>query len=73
MTGRAFRWTRRRCPAETTLLGLVRVAGTPWTVEESFQAKTEVGLDHHQVRRWQHRRARRAHYSRRERQHWLQS
>jgi SRSO17 transposase len=39
-------------PAETSLLGLVRVAGTRWTVEENFQAKTEVGLDPHQVRRW---------------------
>jgi hypothetical protein len=39
-------------PAETTLLGLVRVAGPRWTVERSFQAKTEVGLDHHQLRRW---------------------
>jgi len=40
-------------PAETSLLGLVRVAGTRWAVEEGFQqAKTEVGLDHHEVRRW---------------------
>jgi SRSO17 transposase len=40
-------------PAETSLLGLVRVAGTRWTVEEGFQqAKTEVGLDHYEVRRW---------------------
>ena len=32
---------------------LVRVAGTRWCVEECFQAgKGEVGLDQHQVRRW---------------------
>ena len=36
-----------------TLATLVRVAGTRWAVEESFQAgKTHVGLDEHQVRRW---------------------
>ena len=40
-------------PAETSLLGLVRVAGTRWVVEEGFQqAKNEVGLDHDEVRRW---------------------
>jgi SRSO17 transposase len=40
-------------PAETSLVGLVRVAGTRWAVEEGFQqAKTEVGLDHYEVRRW---------------------
>ena len=40
-------------PAETSLLGLVRVTGTRWAVEEGFQqAKTEVGLDHYEVRRW---------------------
>jgi SRSO17 transposase len=40
-------------PAETSLLGLVRVAGTRWAVEDGFQqAKTEVGLDHYEVRRW---------------------
>jgi SRSO17 transposase len=40
-------------PAETSLLGLVRVAGTRWVVEEGFeQAKGEVGLDHYEVRRW---------------------
>jgi SRSO17 transposase len=40
-------------PAETSLLGLVRVAGTRWAIEEGFQqAKTEVGLDHYEVRRW---------------------
>jgi SRSO17 transposase len=40
-------------PVETSLLGLVGVAGTRWAVEEGFQqAKTEVGLDHYEVRRW---------------------
>jgi SRSO17 transposase len=40
-------------PAVTSLVGLVRVAGSRWRIEEGFQqAKTEVGLDHHQVRRW---------------------
>jgi SRSO17 transposase len=40
-------------PAGTTLAELVRVAGTRWMVECSFQqAKGEVGLDHYQVRRW---------------------
>ena len=37
--------------APTTLVELVRVAGTRWTVEESIQtAKGEVGLDHYEVR-----------------------
>ncbi|MFI7079414.1 hypothetical protein ACIBO1_19140 [Micromonospora sp. NPDC049903] len=32
---------------------LIRIAGTRWAVEECFQtAKTEVGLDHYQVRRY---------------------
>ena len=40
-------------PATTSLVGLVRVAGTRWAVEEGFeQAKGEVGLDHYQVRQW---------------------
>jgi SRSO17 transposase len=40
-------------PAATPLVGLVRVAGARWAVEEGFQqAKGEVGLDHYQVRRW---------------------
>jgi hypothetical protein len=31
----------------------VRVAGTRWIVEQGFQtAKRQVGLDQHQVRRW---------------------
>jgi SRSO17 transposase len=40
-------------PATTSLVGLVRVAGTRWAIEDGFQqAKTEVGLDHYEVRRW---------------------
>ena len=40
-------------PASTSLVGLVRVAGVRWAIEESFQcAKGEVGLDHDEVRRW---------------------
>jgi SRSO17 transposase len=40
-------------PAATSLIGLVRVAGTRWAVEEGFeQAKGEVGLDHYEVRKW---------------------
>jgi SRSO17 transposase len=37
----------------TRLRELVRVAGSRWAVEESFQtAKNEVGLDQYQVRRY---------------------
>jgi SRSO17 transposase len=40
-------------PAGTSLVGLVRVAGTRWAVEDGFeQAKGEVGLDHYEVRKW---------------------
>jgi SRSO17 transposase len=40
-------------PAATALVGLVRVAGARWAVEEGFeQAKGEVGLDHYEVRKW---------------------
>ena len=40
-------------PANTSLVGLVRVAGSRWAIEEGFeQAKGEVGLDHYEVRRW---------------------
>ena len=40
-------------PAATSLVGLVRVAGVRWAVEEGFeQAKGEVGLDHYEVRKW---------------------
>jgi SRSO17 transposase len=40
-------------PASTCLVGLVRVAGIRWAIQDSFQtAKGAVGLDHYQVRRW---------------------
>jgi SRSO17 transposase len=40
-------------PAATPLVGLVRIAGAGWAVEEGFeQAKGEVGLDHYEVRKW---------------------
>jgi SRSO17 transposase len=40
-------------PRGTRLRELIRVAGTRWAVEESFQtAKNEVGLDQYQVRRY---------------------
>jgi SRSO17 transposase len=40
-------------PQGTPLAELVRVAGTRWAIEESFEsAKGEVGLDHYEVRRW---------------------
>jgi SRSO17 transposase len=38
---------------ETTLDEVVRVAGTRWTIESGFEAaKSEVGLDHYEVRSW---------------------
>lgn len=41
------------CRAATPLPVLVRVAGTRWAIEESFEsAKGAVGLDHYEVRRW---------------------
>jgi SRSO17 transposase len=40
-------------PTGTTDNELIRVAGIRWAIEECFQtAKTEVGLDHYQVRRY---------------------
>lgn len=40
-------------PTTTTDDELIRVAGAQWAVKECFQtAKTEVGLDHYQVRRY---------------------
>lgn len=40
-------------PDDTTLPGLVRVAGMRWAIEESLQAaKGTVGLDQYEVRRW---------------------
>jgi SRSO17 transposase len=44
-----------RCwsPVPVPLATLVRVAGLRWAVEEGFQAaKSQVGLDHYQVRTW---------------------
>lgn len=41
-------------PSNTSLQEMVRVAGTRWAIEESFQsAKGEVGLDQYEVRLWQ--------------------
>jgi SRSO17 transposase len=41
------------CPPQTPLDDLVAVAGRRWAIEESFQtAKSEIGLDHYQVRRY---------------------
>jgi SRSO17 transposase len=40
-------------PAGTPLSTLVQVAGTRWSIEESFEtAKGEVGLDQYEVRKW---------------------
>jgi SRSO17 transposase len=40
-------------PVETTLLTLVQIAGTRWTIECSFESsKDEVGLDQYEVRKW---------------------
>ncbi|MER5326271.1 IS701 family transposase [Streptosporangium roseum] len=40
-------------PHNTTFAELVRIAGARWAIEECFQqAKTETGLDHYQVRRY---------------------
>lgn len=40
-------------PTGTTDDDLIRAAGARWAIEDSFQtAKTEVGLDHYQVRRY---------------------
>jgi SRSO17 transposase len=40
-------------PKETTLAGLVRVAGMRWTIKSCFEAaKGEVGLDEYEVRSW---------------------
>jgi SRSO17 transposase len=41
-------------PADTAIGELIRVAGSRWAIEESFQtAKNETGLDHYQVRGYQ--------------------
>jgi SRSO17 transposase len=40
-------------PQNTPLEEAVRVAGTRWTIESCFEAaKSEVGLDHYEVRSW---------------------
>jgi len=40
-------------PKQTALTEIVKVAGTRWAIEESFEsAKGEVGLDHYEVRSW---------------------
>jgi SRSO17 transposase len=40
-------------PQATSLGELVRVAGSRWTIESSFEAaKGEVGLDDYEVRSW---------------------
>jgi SRSO17 transposase len=40
-------------PQDTALAEVVRVAGTRWTIESCFgAAKSEVGLDHYEVRSW---------------------
>jgi SRSO17 transposase len=40
-------------PQDPTLAEVVRVAGTRWTIERGFEAaKSEVGLDHDEVRSW---------------------
>jgi SRSO17 transposase len=44
---------RAYAPVATPLDAQAQVVGTRWTVEESFQtAKSEVGLDHYEVRSW---------------------
>jgi SRSO17 transposase len=44
---------RAFAPAGTPLSAFVRVAGTRWAIEDSFEsAKGEVGLDQYEVRRW---------------------
>jgi SRSO17 transposase len=40
-------------PQDTPLAEVVRVAGARWTIESGFEAaKSEVGLDHYEVRSW---------------------
>lgn len=43
-----------RCwsPAAASLRSLVTVAGTRWSIETCFQTGKGLGLDEHQVRRW---------------------
>jgi len=39
-------------PEETPVAELARVAGTRWTIEESFQRAKAIGLDQYEVRKW---------------------
>jgi SRSO17 transposase len=49
----AFTFYLTLAPEGTGLSDLVRVAGTRWTIEACFEAaKSEVGLDHYEVRSW---------------------
>ena len=53
--GQPEEWAYYRgfAPAGTPLATLVRVAGSRWAIEESFEsAKGEVGLDQYEVRKW---------------------
>ena len=44
---------RAYAPGPVPLSALVRVCGARWAIEETFQAgKSQTGLDHYQVRRW---------------------
>ena len=44
---------RVSAPEKISLEEIVKVAGTRWAIEESFEsAKGEVGLDHYEVRSW---------------------
>ena len=44
---------RAYAPGPAPLSAVVRVAGARWAIEETFQAgKSQTGLDHYQVRRW---------------------
>ncbi len=52
-TTRELAYYRCYHPDDVTLDDLVAVAGQRWRIEENFQAaKGHVGLDQHQVRRW---------------------
>jgi len=40
-------------PEDAPVTDLARVAGTRWTIEESFQRAKAIGLDQYEVRRWE--------------------
>jgi SRSO17 transposase len=41
------------CPAGTSIETLVKVEGSRWAIEDSFEAaKNELGLDHNETRSW---------------------